>query len=47
MNERTLIEWNERYSVGISLIDDQHQRLVQMANELYEGCTQGEEAARV
>ncbi|AEJ19143.1 bacteriohemerythrin [Gracilinema caldarium] len=46
MNERTLIEWNERYSVGIPLIDDQHQRLVQMANELYEGCTQGEEAAR-
>lgn len=46
MSERTLIDWDERYSVGIPLIDEQHRGLVQMANELYEGCTQGEEAAR-
>jgi hemerythrin len=30
-----LINWSDRYSVGISRIDEQHQRLVELINELH------------
>jgi hemerythrin-like metal-binding protein len=30
------IAWSDRYSVGISFMDEQHYRLVELANELYE-----------
>ena len=30
-----LITWNSRYSVGIARIDAQHQRLVELINELH------------
>ena len=33
-----LIVWEDRYSVGITLIDDQHKQLVQMTNDLYLAC---------
>jgi hemerythrin len=36
-----LVEWEDRYSVGISLIDDQHKELVRLTNELYQGCLAG------
>lgn len=29
-----MIEWNEKYSTGINVIDEQHQELFKMANEL-------------
>ncbi len=32
----TLVEWNEKMSVGVSVIDDEHKRLVGMLNELYD-----------
>ncbi len=41
-----IVEWDDRYSVGISLIDKQHQGLVSMANDLYSACLDGEEAAK-
>jgi hemerythrin len=46
MEEKILVEWDERYSVGIPLVDDQHKELVNMTNTLYEGCLAGDEAAR-
>jgi hemerythrin len=36
-----LVEWEDRYSVGISLIDDQHKELIRLTNELYQGCLAG------
>jgi hemerythrin len=46
MEEKILVEWDDRYLVGIPLIDDQHKELVNMTNTLYEGCLAGDEAAR-
>jgi len=37
----TLINWDERYSVGFELIDEQHKQLVGMINELYSSFIEG------
>ena len=44
--ESVIVEWDSKYSVGIPLIDEQHQGLVAMANDLFSACLQGDEAAR-
>ena len=31
-----LMEWNEKLSVGVSFIDDEHRKIVGMLNELYD-----------
>jgi hemerythrin len=41
-----LVEWDEKYSVGIPLIDEQHKELIRLTNELYRGCLTGNDAAR-
>ncbi|MDR2068710.1 MAG: bacteriohemerythrin [Spirochaetaceae bacterium] len=46
MEEKILVEWDDRYSVGIPLVDEQHKELVNMTNALYEACLAGDEAAR-
>ena len=40
--EKKLIIWNENYSVGYEEIDNQHQKLVELINELYASFKQGE-----
>ena len=40
-----LVEWDNKYSVGITLIDDQHKELIRLTNELYQGCFAGNEEA--
>jgi hemerythrin len=40
-----LVEWEDRYSVGITQIDDQHKELIRLTNELYRGCLAGNEEA--
>jgi len=37
----SLITWNDQLKVGISIIDQQHQELVRMANELAEAMKAG------
>ncbi len=32
----SLMEWNEKLSVGVPSIDEQHKKLVAMLNELYD-----------
>ncbi|MDR2159612.1 MAG: bacteriohemerythrin [Treponema sp.] len=38
MEKKVFIEWDDRYSIGIPLIDTQHKKLVEMTNNLYECC---------
>jgi len=35
------IPWEERFAIGIPLIDDQHKELLNLANSLHETCRQG------
>jgi hemerythrin len=36
-----LFEWNPKYSVGVELFDDQHQRLFSLLNQLHDGMRSG------
>ncbi|MDR0582746.1 MAG: bacteriohemerythrin [Treponema sp.] len=45
MEEAILVEWDDRYSVGIQLIDDQHKKLIDLTNTLYKGCLEGDQTA--
>ncbi|MDR2619477.1 MAG: bacteriohemerythrin [Treponema sp.] len=40
------VEWDERYSMNIPFIDEQHKELVRLTNELYQGCLMGDDVAR-
>ncbi|MDR0402538.1 MAG: bacteriohemerythrin [Treponema sp.] len=44
MNENAFVVWDDRYSVGIQLIDDQHKKLIELTNDLYDACREGTEA---
>jgi hemerythrin len=46
MADDILVEWNEKYSVGIDLIDTQHKKLISLTNTLYKGCLMGEKEAQ-
>jgi hemerythrin len=37
----SIIQWDESFSVNVTEIDKQHQRLVEMINELYDAMRQG------
>ena len=39
------IIWNDNFTVGIKLIDDQHKELLSMTNELYDACLKGGDEA--
>ena len=39
-----IIEWDEKYSMGIELIDSQHKELIGLINQLYRACTAGDDA---
>ena len=39
--EKKLIIWDDYYSVGYDLIDEQHKKLVEMINELYSAFISG------
>jgi hemerythrin len=41
-----LVKWDDKYSVGIPLIDEQHKELIRLTNDLYQGCLEGDDAAR-
>ena len=36
-----LMTWNEKLSVGVKLLDDDHKKLVGMVNQLYDGVQSG------
>ena len=33
-----IIDWSEKYAIGIDVIDAQHRELVNLTNELYKAC---------
>jgi hemerythrin len=46
MQENAFVVWEDRYSVGIPAIDEQHKELLVLTNKLYDACREGEESAR-
>jgi hemerythrin len=46
MNDDVIVEWDDRYSMNIQFIDDQHKELINLTNKLYKGCLGGDETAR-
>jgi len=36
-----IIDWNDGFAVGIKIIDEQHQDLIQTVNDLYDSVYQG------
>ena len=37
----SIIQWKKTYNIGIGLIDDQHKKLIEILNELYEAHKSG------
>jgi hemerythrin len=45
MNDDILVEWDNKYSIGIRMIDDQHKELITLTNTLFKGCLIGTDTA--
>jgi hemerythrin len=41
------VVWDDSYSVGFEIIDNQHKQLIRMTNDLFRGCARGHAAADV
>jgi hemerythrin len=46
MPKNEIVRWHSSYSIGIPLIDAQHQELINLTNSLYQSCFMGREASR-
>jgi len=38
MNEKTVIQWQNSYSVGVKQIDEHHMKLIRLTNKLFYNC---------
>ena len=38
-----LVAWDEKYNIGIEIIDEQHKELLNLTNQLYQACLTGGE----
>jgi len=43
MAKKDIVTWHPSYSIGIKQIDEQHQLLIKLTNELFSSCLQGQE----
>ena len=43
---QNFVEWDDRFSVGVPLIDSQHKQLLEMTNELYLACRYSSTSAK-
>ena len=46
MTEKKVVQWQNSYSVGIKLIDEQHMELIKLTNKLFNNCMSGRERSR-
>jgi len=46
MAGNTIVAWQNSYSVGIKLIDDQHRELINLTNKLFASCMSGQGRSR-
>jgi hemerythrin len=44
MSDR-FVEWDDRYTTGIQLLDDQHKELIRFTGELFNNCNAGDAEA--
>ena len=44
--DKKVVQWQNSYSVGIRLIDEQHMELVKLTNKLFANCMAGHERSR-
>jgi hemerythrin len=40
------VTWEDRYGLGIPVIDEQHRELLRLTNALYDSCREGKEVAQ-
>ena len=45
MQEKTVVQWQNSYSVGIKIVDEQHMELINLTNKLFNDCMEGQEQA--
>ena len=43
MSDEGFVVWGDRYILGLNTIDSQHKQLLDLTNELYKACRQGDE----
>ena len=46
MNEKNIVLWQNSYSVGIRVIDEQHMELIRLTNKLFASCMVGQEKSK-
>jgi hemerythrin-like metal-binding protein len=46
MASEVIVTWHNSYSVGIKLIDEQHMKLIELTNKLFNSCMSGHERAK-
>jgi hemerythrin len=47
VSDEHFVVWEGRYALGIPIIDAQHKELLNLTNELYTACLQGDSSARL
>ncbi|MDR1279097.1 MAG: bacteriohemerythrin [Treponema sp.] len=47
MEKSNAVEWDDRYTVGVQMIDEQHKELFSMINNFYPGCLKEGEKANI
>jgi hemerythrin len=45
MEKHEIVTWSPSYAIGIKLIDEQHQGLIRLTNELFLSCLKGGDVA--
>ena len=46
MAEKSIVTWQNSYSVGMRLVDEQHMELIKLTNKLFTSCMAGKEKSK-
>ena len=46
MSEDVIVKWQDSFSVGIKVIDEQHMKLIKLTNKLFASCMTGQERTK-